>query len=81
METATLKEEFHKLIESYEDENRLFQYFHLMKDEKELEVDITDDLTPKQEQRLIESIEIADRNEGVPHEIAMLKMKQWIENL
>ncbi len=79
METAKLKEEFHKLIDNYEDENRLYQFFHLMKEEKKL--DIFDDLTPEQEQSLIESIAMADRNEGTPHEIAMIKFRKWAENL
>ncbi|MFN0050182.1 MAG: hypothetical protein ACKVOU_13750 [Cytophagales bacterium] len=77
METATLKEEFHKLIESYEDESRLFQYFHLMKDEKELEVDTTDDLTPEQEQRLLESINQIENGRYKTQDQFNLIKKKW----
>jgi len=38
MEAATMKEELHKLIDNYEDENGLYQFFNLMKEEKELDI-------------------------------------------
>lgn len=79
MNKQTLKSEFHKLIDSFEDKEVLENVFIAMNDmNKNKGKDILDELNPEQLERLNESLKQAEKGEVISHEIMREKIKKWL---
>jgi hypothetical protein len=75
-----IKEEFHHLIDSIEDEQTLKAYYQLVQNLNENDGGIWDKLTPEQQQQVLVSYEESfDEKNLISHEEVMKKYAKWLE--
>lgn len=78
MNGATLRSDFHKLIDAYDDEDVLEIYYNALKDRSEATAaDILEELTPQQRQRLEESLRQATADDTLSHDEVEQRMRKW----
>ena len=74
METTALRQEFHKLIDEFKDENVLEDFYVALHDySQNKKLDIVDELTESQKQHLIQSIEQGKSGKTISHEQVLKK--------
>lgn len=74
-----LRNDFHQLIDSIENEELLEAFFETMKDQKNelMKPDIIDELTADQQQRLNESLQQIKSDKTISHKDALSRIEQW----
>lgn len=79
MDKEKLKSDFHKLIDDFEDVETLENVYEGMVNlQKQSKVDILDELTPAQLERLKESLKQAEEGNVISHEVMREKIKKWL---
>ena len=79
MTTQQIKSEFHKLIDEFEDKNVLVNFYEAILEyrKKDKSVDILDDLSESQKQRLKDSIEQANNDKTMSNAKVKDEIKKW----
>jgi len=80
MTTQQIKSEFHKLIDEFDDKNVLVNFYEAILEyrKKDKSVDIIDDLSERQKQRLMDSIEQADKGNTMSNAEVKDEIQKWI---
>jgi predicted transcriptional regulator len=80
MNKKELKEKLHRQIDELEDEAGLNMLYKAAAEYGKVDVDILDELTPAQLERLEESLRQADEGKTIPHEEVMKLCRAWLAN-
>ena len=80
MEKDKIKSEFHKLIDSIEDEKLLENFYDVISayGNQNKDTDIIDELTEKQKARLMNSIEQVSESDTINNEIMNEQIRKWL---
>lgn len=80
MTTQQIKSEFHKLIDSFEDEKILNNFYEAIREysKKDKRIDIIDELSEKQKQRLIDSIEQVKEGKTFSNDQVKDEVQKWL---
>lgn len=80
MNTAKLKSEFHKLIDTIKDETILENFLEAIRDftRRKQGVDIVDELTGKQKKRLMQSLEQSKTGKNISNGHMKKEIMQWL---
>lgn len=80
MNASELRNDFHKLIDSFTDIKLLEELYEVFSEYKNRKpsIDIIDQLTAAQQTRLSESIKQADSNKTISHEEVKATVKTWL---
>ncbi|MBK7158041.1 MAG: hypothetical protein IPH77_05645 [Ignavibacteria bacterium] len=75
-----IKSEFHKLIDSIEDEKLLENFYDVISayGNQNKDTDIIDELTEKQKARLMNSIEQVSESDTINNEIMNEQIRKWL---
>jgi Mg/Co/Ni transporter MgtE len=79
MRAKELKSEFHKLIDNFEDEKILNNFYEAILEysKKDKRVDIIDELSEKQKERLMDSIEQVKEGKTMSNDQAKNEIRKW----
>ena len=80
MNKKELKEKLHRQIDELEDEAALNMLYKVAVEYGKVDVDILDELTPAQLERLEESLRQADEGKTIPHKDVMKLSRTWLTN-
>ena len=80
MEKDKIKSEFHKLIDSIEDEKLLENFYDVISayGNQNKDTDIIDELTEKQKARLMNSVEQVSESDTINNEIMNEQIRKWL---
>lgn len=78
MDASELKEKFHQLIDKFDDNSVLEDFYKMLSDYQEQKGDILDDLTESQLKQLNESIAQSERGEVKDWAVVKEEIKQWL---
>ncbi len=79
MSVQELKTEFHKLIDNFDDEKALNNFYEAILEysKRDKSIDIIDELSEKQKQRLMNSIEQVREGKTMSHEKVKDEIRKW----
>ncbi len=80
MEKDKIKSEFHKLIDSIEDDKLLENFYNVISayGNQNKDTDIIDELTEKQKARLMKSVEQVSESDTINNEIMNEQIRKWL---
>lgn len=78
METESVREKFHQLIDRFDDAAMLEDFYKMLSDYEERKNDILDELTEEQRKQLYDSIEQSERGEVKDWAVVKEEIKQWL---
>lgn len=80
MEKDKIKSEFHKLIDSIDDEKLLSNFYDVISayGNQNNDMDIIDELTEKQKARLMNSVEQVRENDTINNEQMNEQLRKWL---
>lgn len=78
MSTTQIRERFHSLIDHISDEDRLKNLYDALADADIVPQEITDELTPKQRQRLEISLEQVRNGDVISHQEVKRQIDEWL---
>ena len=80
MEKDKIKSEFHKLIDSIEDEKLLEKFYKVISayGNQNKDTDIIDELTEKQKTRLMNSVEQVSESDTINNEKMNEQIRKWL---
>ncbi|MBS1551777.1 MAG: hypothetical protein JST15_06890 [Bacteroidetes bacterium] len=80
MEKDKIKSEFHKLIDSIDDEKLLSNFYDVISayGNQNNDMDIIDELTEKQKARLMNSVEQVRENDTINNEQMNEQIRKWL---
>lgn len=77
MTSSDVREEFHKLIDTVQDDRMLKDFYDALNDARGQKRDILDDLSVDQRERLEQSLSQAARGTTISHEQIKSKIEEW----
>lgn len=82
MTTQQVKSEFHKLIDNFEDDKILNNFYEAILEysKKDKSIDIIDELSEKQKQRLMDSMEQAKQGKTMSNNKVKYEIQKWLMN-
>lgn len=78
MDAATIKEQFHILIDKIDNIEYLQDVYDTMALQLGEKKDVLDDLSSEQLERLDESMKQIEEGKGIPHEVIKAKHQRWL---
>lgn len=78
MDKTKLRNEFHKLIDNFEDDEVLENFYQAINGFKDKNNDIIDDLTDSQKKRLENSIKQSKKGQTISDNSMRQEIKKWL---